>query len=106
MAKFSSEKYPGLILQDDKGVWARFERGEFETTDAAVIKRLRALPQADGVKEGAQDAPASGDSAPAKSAPKGDWVAWAMRCGAEQASAEAATRDQLIEQFGDATPKE
>lgn len=104
MAKFSSEKYPGLILQDDKGVWARFERGEFETTDAAVIKRLRALPQADGVKEGAQGTPAS-DSAPAKSAAKAEWVAWAVRCGAEQTSAEAATRDQLAEQFGDATPK-
>ena len=51
MAKFSSEKYPGLVLQDDKGIWAQFVRGEFETTDAAVIKRLRALPESDGVTE-------------------------------------------------------
>jgi hypothetical protein len=105
MAKFTSETYRGLTLQDDKGVWAQFKDGEFETTDAAVIKRLRALPESDGVTEAKEQA-ASGDSAPAKSAPKGDWVAWAVRCGAEQASAEAATRDQLIEQFGDATPKE
>jgi hypothetical protein len=105
MAKFSSEKYPALILQDEKGIWARFERGEFETGDATVIKRLRGLPADDGVKEVAEAAPAS-DTAPAKSASKEQWVMWAVRCGAEQASAEAATRDQLIEQFGDATPKE
>lgn len=45
MAKFASSKYPHLTLQDDKGVWARFEDGEFETTDAAALKRLRALPE-------------------------------------------------------------
>jgi hypothetical protein len=105
MAKFTSEKYPGLVLQDDKGVWARFDRGRFETGDASVVKRLRGLPEADGVKEVAESSSAS-DSAPAKSAAKGEWVAWAVRCGAEQTSAEAATRDQLVDQFGDATPKE
>jgi len=45
MANFASPKYPNLTLQDDKGIWAQFEGGEFETTDAGVIKRLRALPE-------------------------------------------------------------
>lgn len=45
MAQFSSPKYTHLTLQDDKGVWAQFEDGQLETTDAAVIKRLRALPE-------------------------------------------------------------
>lgn len=51
MAKFSSEKYPHVTLQDDKGVWAKFEAGSFETTDAAVIKRLRGLPESEGISE-------------------------------------------------------
>jgi hypothetical protein len=51
MAKFSSEKYPALVLQDEKGIWAKFEGGEFETTDAALAKRLRALPESEGIAE-------------------------------------------------------
>lgn len=66
MAKFSSEKYPGLTLQDDKGVWAKFEGGEFETTDAAVIKRLRGLPESEGVSEVKESAKASGDGGDGK----------------------------------------
>jgi hypothetical protein len=62
MAKFSSEKYPGLILQDEKGVWAQFVRGEFETSDAAVIKRLKALPESEGITE--VKAPAKGADDP------------------------------------------
>ncbi|MER6531161.1 hypothetical protein [Streptomyces sp. NPDC001508] len=45
MPKFESTKFRGLTLQDDKGIWARFEGGVFETSDAAVAKRLRALPE-------------------------------------------------------------
>ncbi len=45
MANFASPKYPHLTLQDDKGIWAQFEDGQLETTDAAVVKRLRALPE-------------------------------------------------------------
>ncbi|MEU5091716.1 hypothetical protein [Streptomyces sp. NPDC021356] len=59
MAKFTSPKYTGLTLQDDKGIWAQFVGGEFETTDAAVLKRLRALPEDYEVSE-------------AKAAAKGD----------------------------------
>lgn len=51
MAKFSCERYPGLTLQDEKGVWAQFAAGEFETTDAAVIKRLRSVPESEGLTE-------------------------------------------------------
>jgi hypothetical protein len=61
MATFKSEKHPALTLQDDKGIWAQFESGEFETTDAAVIKRLRGLPEAEGISE--TKAPAKDDGA-------------------------------------------
>jgi hypothetical protein len=50
MAKFES-KYAGLILQDEEGVWAKFEGGEFETTDAAVIARLRKAEDVSEVKK-------------------------------------------------------
>lgn len=50
MAQFKS-KYRGHVLQDNEGVWARFRDGLFETSDAAVVKRLRALPASAGVVE-------------------------------------------------------
>ncbi|MEU5442762.1 hypothetical protein [Streptomyces griseofuscus] len=50
MAQFSSPKYPHLTLQDDK-IWAQFREGKFETTDTAVIKRLRGLPDDYAVAE-------------------------------------------------------
>lgn len=62
MAKFSSEKYPALTLQDDKGIWAKFEGGELETTDAAVVKRLRGLPEAEGISEVKASAKTEGDA--------------------------------------------
>jgi hypothetical protein len=59
MATFR-HKYAALVLQDDKGVWAQFQPhseissdgreikyGTLETTDAALIKRLRALKDPD-----------------------------------------------------------
>jgi len=63
MANFQTSKYPGLILQDDKGIWAQFKDGQFETSDAGVIKRLRALPE---------DYEVSEVKASAKSDDKGD----------------------------------
>jgi hypothetical protein len=63
MANFASPKYPHLTLQDDKGIWARFVDGEFESTDAGVVKRLRALPE---------DYEVSEVKASAKSDDKGD----------------------------------
>lgn len=60
MAKFKSELYPQLTLQDDKGIWARFKDGEFETSDAAVVKRLRALPEEEGIVEVKASAKSSG----------------------------------------------
>ncbi|WP_329177815.1 hypothetical protein [Streptomyces sp. NBC_01477] len=98
-------KYAALVLQDAEGVWARFERGVLETADAALVKRLRALDADESGVSETTDTPAT-ESAPAKSASKGDWVAWAVHCGAEQAAAEALTRDQLAETFGESTPKE
>ena len=51
MAKFQSAKYPGITLQDEKGIWAQFVGGEFETSDTAVLKRLRALAGDGGLAE-------------------------------------------------------
>ena len=47
MAKFKSN-FGSLTLQDDGGVWAQFEGGEFETNDTKVAARLR---KAEGVEE-------------------------------------------------------
>lgn len=51
MPKFTSERYPALTLQDESGIWAQFEGGQFETSDAAVAKRLRAVPEEEGITE-------------------------------------------------------
>ena len=58
-------KYAGLILQDAEGIWAKFEKGVLETADAAVVKRLRALPESEGVTEGKASAKAGDDGAAA-----------------------------------------
>lgn len=60
MATFNSAKYPALTLQDDKGIWAQFKDGEFETSDAGVVKRLRGLPEDEGVTEAKASAKAPG----------------------------------------------
>ena len=60
MAKFQSAKYPGITLQDEKGIWAQFVGGEFETSDTAVLKRLRALPEDEGIVEVKESAKADG----------------------------------------------
>lgn len=61
MAAFTSANYPALTLQDEDGVWAQFAGGRFETGDAKVAARLRALPASEGITE--QNAPASARSA-------------------------------------------
>lgn len=40
------------------------------------------------------------DSAPAKSASKGDWVDYAVSQGADREEAESSTKEQLIEAYG------
>jgi hypothetical protein len=40
------------------------------------------------------------DGAPAKSASKGDWVAYAVSRGVDRAEAEDSTKDELVERFG------
>lgn len=70
MATFSSSKYPALTLQDEKGIWAQFKGGEFTTADAAVVKRLRALPEDEGVTE--VKAPAKSDGGKDDGASGGD----------------------------------
>ncbi|MFJ3867905.1 hypothetical protein [Streptomyces nigra] len=40
------------------------------------------------------------DTAPARSAHKADWIAYAVTQGADQDDAEQLTKEQLIEQYG------
>lgn len=54
MAKFTS-RYKGLLLQDDDGVWAKFEGGEFSTADESVIARLRAAEDVEEVDASDED---------------------------------------------------
>lgn len=109
MAKFKSSKFPAVTLQDAEGIWAQFKGGEFETSDAAVAKRLRGLPDEEGISEVKTSEKSAGKDegakAPAKSASKDDWVAWAVACGADADKAAAATRDELAEQYAGASPK-
>lgn len=43
----------------------------------------------------------AGDGPPAKSANKAEWVAYAVAQGADEADAEASTKDDLIATYGD-----
>lgn len=71
MAKFTSTRYPHVILQDADGIWARFADGEFETDDSAVADRLRGLPEEEGVTEiKTSTAKAPAKTAAPKTAPK------------------------------------
>jgi hypothetical protein len=109
MATFTSSKYPALTLQDDKGIWAQFKDGHFEASDATVAKRLRALPEEEGISEvkSSEKPPSKGEpKAPAKSAAKDDWVAWAVACGADPEQAAATTRDELADKYADASPQQ
>lgn len=59
--------------------------------------------EAGGGGEGSPEAPApepASDEAPAKSANKPEWVAYAISQGADPDEAEAATKDQLVEIYG------
>lgn len=109
MATFESTRYPHLTLQDGTGIWARFEDGRFDTADAAVVKRLRALPEEEGISEVKSSEKAGRPpeaKAPAKSASKEDWVTWAVACGADPLQATAASRDELAEQYAGTTPQQ
>ena len=52
----------------------------------------------DGPADGVPDLPAE---APAKSAAKAEWVGWAVANGAAVDDAEAMTKQDLIEQYGE-----
>lgn len=43
---------------------------------------------------------------PALNAPKGEWIGWAVRHGAKPDDAEALTKADLIEQYGQPTPEQ
>ncbi|MFW3477199.1 hypothetical protein [Streptomyces microflavus] len=105
MATFTSSKYPEITLQDDKGVWARFRGGRFETSDAGVAKRLRALPDGEGITEAGDPAP------PPRTRPRPERVQGHVggvggRLRRRRDEASKLTRDDLAEQYADAAPKE
>jgi hypothetical protein len=59
---------------------------------------LRRYHQRD--EESPQNTEDGSATAPARSASKADWLAYALTRGAEQAAAEQLTKEQLIEQYG------
>ncbi|MFP8960031.1 hypothetical protein ACLIYP_05580 [Streptomyces nanhaiensis] len=96
--EFVSQQYPQLQVIGPAGR-ARFDGGRFATDDTALGEALRSLP---GIECVSAPAPGGGDplERPAKSATKGDWVAYAVASGADRETAEAATKDELIERYG------
>lgn len=61
---------------------------------------LRRYHQRDDAEESPQTTEDGPATAPARSASKADWVAYAVSKGAEQAAAEQLTKEQLTEQYG------
>ena len=111
MATFQCSRYPQLRI----GSVATFTNGVCETTNAEAVAQLRKFagnPEY-GITEVGRSAPTGGGKqadegakAPAKSAAKGEWVAWAVRCGVLEEEASEMTRDQLAAEFGAASPNE
>ncbi len=66
--------------------------------EAEAYAALAADP-ASGWREVAVEPPAPAGP-PAKSAPKADWVAYAVAQGADEAEAEKTTKDELISAYG------
>ncbi|MFF9910622.1 hypothetical protein [Streptomyces sp. NPDC013457] len=73
-------------------------RTEAGSTEDDAYAALAADP-ASGWRVVAEEPPAPAGP-PAKSASKGDWVAYAVSQGADQAEAEKATKDDLISAYG------
>ncbi|MGW6739719.1 hypothetical protein ACWGDX_03050 [Streptomyces sp. NPDC055025] len=101
MATFTSSRYPQLRV----GSIAAFTDGQCTTTDKAAVAQLRKFATDDayadyGISETTPAEGASGPKAPNRAASKADWVAYAVSQGADQAAAEALTRDALADQYG------
>lgn len=109
---FRNTKYKQLQVHTTAGK-VRFVDGAFSTDDEAVADALLALgddfygvqlvetPAAAG--EGSGSGPEDEGKPPARSANKDTWVAWAVAQGASGEDAAAATKEQLIEQYGGRT---
>jgi len=81
------EFYEGALLPDDVELEARFE--------SCLRKGLIAEVE----EEAGLEPPV--DEAPAKSANKPEWVAFAVSKGASEEEAEGLTKDELIELYGE-----
>ncbi|WP_329622925.1 hypothetical protein OG357_22950 [Streptomyces sp. NBC_01255] len=68
------------------------------SSEAVELEKLAADPES-GWRAVAEKSPAP-VGPPAKTAVKAEWVAYAVAQGAEQAEAEAATKDDLITTYG------
>lgn len=71
--------------------------------DTADEQRLAALaddPESPWMREAEPTPAAESSGRPAQAADKAAWVAWAVAQGAAQADAEAATKADLITQYG------
>lgn len=91
--------------------WADSEAGKEWLKDADKRSEELAAKEEEAQKPVEQDAPKTpateaefseedDDKAPAKSANKDEWVAFAVSQGADQAEAESSTKDDLIAKYG------
>ncbi|MDT9688191.1 hypothetical protein Q5762_07445 [Streptomyces sp. P9(2023)] len=69
-----------------------------DSEEAVELENLAANP-ASGWRRVDEEPPAPAGP-PAKSASKGDWVAYAVAQGADEAEAEKTTKDELISAYG------
>lgn len=79
----SPEAFQVFGPEDDVPEWAAKQIGDHAWAD-------------DDANDGEGDG-----SAPAKGAPKADWIAYAVSQGADEADAEAMTKEELVTTYGD-----
>lgn len=97
-----------------KSVYVRGEGGSIfkldlplhETIEDKIVKGVMQRVNADGTPYagGSDGVAAPPTSAPAKSAAKGDWVAWAVVCGATPDDAAALSKQDLVDAYAQAPP--
>ena len=110
MAKFTSENR-GLVLQDEDGVYAQFQDGQFETDDPKVAARLRKIDYVSEVKGSATvedpelpETPLVVGDPPPANASKASWIDYAAAHGMLREEAEGKSVKELREHFNNLRP--
>jgi hypothetical protein len=91
---------PLVIVKDDAGhdLYLYENAPVPANADAGDVKRLKAEGMLGDAEQTAPGGEADGP--PAKSAPKSDWVDYAVAQGADPDEADGSTKDQLIDTYG------